>query len=91
MKTESMPTEGPSLEHALTTMGVVVALAGLLAMLASAFGWSPMDAMPATWRWLILGLAATAHRIHRWIAPLFWHPEALIALRHDLPDTSVRA
>lgn len=91
MSSGSNGSQGASLEHACTSMGVVVALAGLLAMLASAFGWSPVDAMSETWRWCILLLAVVAHRVHRWIAPLFWPRQPLMALHHDIRDQSVRA
>lgn len=91
MSPESNGSQGVSLEHACTTMGVVVALAGLLAMLASAFGCSPTETMSGTWRWCILLLAVMAHRVHRWIAPLFWPRQPVMALHHDVRDQSVRA
>lgn len=91
MKLEARWVGDIPLEHACTSMGLVVALAGLLAMLASAFDWWPVDVMHETWLWLTLGLAAATHHIHRWIAPLFWSRQAMIASRHELPDAPVRA
>jgi hypothetical protein len=59
-------------EHICTTIGMILALAGLSAMLVSAFG-LPLDGtMMTTWLWLALGVGTVAHRIHLWLAPLFW-------------------
>lgn len=91
MKLGSSESRRPSIEHACTTMGVVVSLAGLLALLASAISWSPIEVMLGIWCWLALGLATVAQRIHRGLSPLFWPSRPLPDPHHEPRHHSVSA
>ena len=61
-------------EHRCTSLAAVLALSGLGAMLATAFGLWPESGMPKAWASMAVYASPLLPSIHRHIAPLFPRP-----------------